>query len=296
MRGEKIVIEGLEAEVLNVSRAGGEEHRVLKLVIEGESAIAKIYGLKRNTVRTLLWQIGHRVLAGKSSIFARSRWATEREVLALWRANGFDVPRLLELELPASFPRPYLLLEWIDGPSMEELLRDEELALGEKEALLMRFVEVWGRRHERALELGEPRLIHEHPTFAHVLVKDDRLVHFDFEVAYTKRRPVGRLVSFEILGFLRSLAKCDPWDYQVLLERVLETYPVRFRLETTVRDLSVGRHATHRLFLALDRLRRARRRPYNKYVILQSLGDALRGKPVSIPIPPREESLGEERL
>jgi len=265
------------AEVLAFSRRGGGEHRVLKIEHRGEPAVLKVFGLKRSRLGTVLRQFGSRVILGKSSITARGRQATERGTLELWRREGFDVPALLDLTVPEAGMRPYLAMEFVPGPTLARALAGREVDLERKRELITTFAGVWSRRHDRALELREPRLIFEHPTFDHVIVSSDRLVHFDFEIVITRRWGLEDLVGREIAGFLRSLFKSAGANFPHLLDVLVNAYAGRRRLEG-VRDdiLQYGtvpvmpwmRHAPLRRQVA--RIHRG-----NKAGVRRAIGEAL---------------------
>lgn len=230
-------IESHETEVLTVSKGGDGGHRVLKLLSEGEPIVLKCYGLKTSRLRTFLRELGCLAIVGKSSIRAGARFKTEREVLELWRREGFDVPRVLSAEPPATIHGPCLTLEWIPGRNFSHLLRCAETSLDRKRELIERFAAVLGKRHERALSLQETRLIFEHPTLDHVLVWGDRLVHFDFEIVFARTKDVERLLRREIAGFLRSLSKSSGENFPTLLKIFTETYPDSSRLAQVLEEL-----------------------------------------------------------
>ena len=66
------------------------------------------------------------------------------------------------------------------------------------------------RRHERALEQKEIRLLLFHPNMSRILLSNNRLVYVDFEVAYTPEHDLERIAGKEIAGFLYALARCSP--------------------------------------------------------------------------------------
>jgi len=223
------------AEVLAFSRRGDGGHRVLKVEHRGGPVVLKLYGLKRGRLRTVMRQFGSRVILGKSSVTARGRRETERRTLELWKREGFDVPALLDLSVPEAVGGPYLAIEWVPGPTLAHVLGDRGTPLERKREFITAFAGVFSERHARALELREPRLIFEHPTFEHVIVSDGRLVHFDFEIVITRAWGLEDLVGREIVGFLRSLFKAAGADGPPLLDAFVDAYAGRRRLED-VRD------------------------------------------------------------
>ena len=244
---------GLDAEVLARSARGDGRHQVLRLIQGGRPVVLKLYGRKRDRLRDWLRDLGHRLLAGKSGMSPPARLRTERAALELWRRHGFRVPDVLDVALPSEVPSLRLVLEWIDGCRMKEMLADPAVPLDAKRRLLGRCAHEWGRRHELALQLAEPALLHAHASFAHVLVAGEEPVSIDFEVAW-RRRDVERLVSLELAGFFDSLARCaPPPQVDALLDAVVAAYPARERLARVAAD---ARGGPYRAFTWLARAAR----------------------------------------
>lgn len=234
---ERITFHGLEAEVLSLSKKGDGTHRVLKVVYEGKPLVLKCYGLKTGRLQAFLRQYGVRLLIGKSAYSVEGRFHTEGEVLKLWRREGFDVPELFTPQFLDDIPQPCLALEWVPGSTLASVLRSPEASLDQKQALICRFADVMGRRHRRAIETGEPRLIFEHPTFNHIIVAGERLVHFDFEIAFTLKQNVERLVRHELGGFLYAMPRSHREHSPKLLETFVGAYPHRPRMKQVLSEL-----------------------------------------------------------
>jgi len=225
------------AEVLDVSRRGDGRQRVLKVVHHGRLMVLKCYGLKRSSWRVAARLIGSHLLVHKSSVRVAARRETELEVLRLWKREHFDVPEVCPLPpLPADAP-PCIAMEWIPALPATRVLEDPTRTLDEKKEIVTRFGRAWARRHARALELNEPRLLLENPTLDHVFVSLDRLVHFDFEIVFTRKNDLERLVRREIVGILWSLAKSTGDAFPVLLDVLLDAYRDHALVERTVLEL-----------------------------------------------------------
>lgn len=213
------------AQVLNISCRGDGRQRVIKVAQGKTPLILKCYGLKRTRLKTLIRQFGSLFIAQESSITARARHDTERDVLTLWQREGFDVPALYPLpELPREFSC-CLAMEWIPGSTAADMLQDKRIPLEFKKEIIARYAGVWAKRHTRALELGEPRLLQANSTLYHVFVSGDRLVHFDFEIIFSRKKDLERLIRREIVGVLRSLASAAGEDLVPLLDTLLRAYP-----------------------------------------------------------------------
>ena len=228
---------GMKAEVLAMSKRGDGSHRVLKIDYRGEPAVVKCYGLKGSRLQALSRQFGSRLLLGKSTYTARGRYATERTVLELWRREGFDVPRVLDIPELAGAGQPCLAMEFVPGELMSKVIRSADEPLARKKELVARFAETAGRRHSRALELAEPGLVFKHPTFSHIIVSGERLVHFDFEQALTHKSGIERYIRHEIAGFLHALPRADRELFLDLFTAFSTHYPDRQRLDMVISEL-----------------------------------------------------------
>jgi tRNA A-37 threonylcarbamoyl transferase component Bud32 len=213
------------AQTLNISHRGDGRHRVMKVAHDEKFVVLKCYGLKRTRLKVLFRQLGSLFLVRKSSITTKSRHDTELDVLSLWKREGFDVPEVYQLsELPEDISY-CIAMEYIPSPTVAELLKDDQKSLAFKKEVIARYARVWGKRHARALELREPRLLQENPTLSHVFVSRDRLVHFDFEIVFTRKKDLKRLVRREIVGILRSMSKASGESFSPLLDTLLDAYP-----------------------------------------------------------------------
>ena len=161
---------------------------------------------------------------------------TERAVLDLWHREGFDVPQLLSPDFLARLSQPCLAMEWVPGKTLAVVLKSPEVGLGHKQELVEKCARTMGSRHARALALQDCRLIPEHPTLQHILVSDDRLVHFDFETVFTAKVPPECAVRYELGRQLASLAKQSKEDFPLLGRAFVAVYPDRDRLKRVIDD------------------------------------------------------------
>ena len=172
----------------------------------GGDALIKVYRRRKTAWNDFwgdLWELG---FERKRGVSARRRCETEAASLAMWRAAGFDVPRLLPRERPRWIgAHPFLAMEFIHGRTLHECLFDPNLALEHKQAWVARLAVDTARRHRHALDRNEPLLVHEHAMSRHVLVARERLVTFDFEHAYQAGYPVDLALAYEIASAVRSL-------------------------------------------------------------------------------------------
>jgi tRNA A-37 threonylcarbamoyl transferase component Bud32 len=246
--GAPVRVAGLDGRLLAISRRGDGRHQVVSARLDGRAVVVKLYGRKRPWFPTLARSFGHHFLVAKTGLAAHTRRATEARLLRLWREHGFAVPEILELSLPEPDERPYLVLEQIEGPTVQAELRDVSVPLERLEAGMARFGADWCRRHTLAEKLREPSLVHAHPGFSHLLDREGEWVCFDLEYAYTDQSRVDTLIAVEIAGFVASLQRAAGARAAPLLRALVAAYPDHDRLERVGRSATVGR------FPALDLL------------------------------------------
>ena len=223
-------------EVLDISTRGDGQHRVLKIIHKEKPLVLKCYGLKRSRMRTVIKQFGYVIAEGKSSFSVSGRFRTEQEVLELWRREGFDVPELFYPDFLSDIPIPCLAMEWISGRTLTNVFQDSGTPLNRKKELIERFADVSGNRHGLALKLQDYRFIFGHPTFSHVMLSGNRMVHFDFEIVYRKGY-MESIIRREIAGFIYSLAKSSKGQFPDLLKTLVSAYPNQSRIELAIKEL-----------------------------------------------------------
>ena len=202
-------------------RAGGNQ--VFVVETPAGPRVLKLYRGRKSAWREPFRWFGH-LLEGKRGTRPTARYETERESLLLWQREGFDVPAVHDEALPESVEPPALWLEYCPGPTLRDVLRDEERALPERAALLGRFGSEVARRQARAIEMGQPLLIHEHASVFHVLVHEDRLVNFDLEGGYRAHVSLPRALEQELGGLIRSILRAVPAHIELLVDAFVDGY------------------------------------------------------------------------
>jgi hypothetical protein len=246
-----------------------------KIPFRGGFAVVKIYYGSRSPLQTWIKSFENVVIAGQTSYQPLTRLRVERECLALWRQHGFRVYDTYEdvvIDAPQCPPGGYTVFEYKTGPKLFEVLRDETVPVEARLAVYRRFLAEWGRRHELAIALREPRLVHENGDGKHVLIFEDELLWFDFEMVWRSRANVPHQVSHEIIQYLWFLSKSAPQLRERLLEETVAGYPKSDRLRDACAYFLDGPRR------ALDRNLRARaKRPTSKYAVARALRGALEG-------------------
>jgi hypothetical protein len=263
------------------ARPGGglDGNRIWRVQLEQGVVLQKLYAERGGALHAWARELGSRLRGGKTSTLAAGRLATERRLLALWRQAGLAVPADLTGQHPDLANERTLVLEWVDGRLLSDLLVDPETPADERARLLAAFAGELSRRHRLALERSEAGLILEHAGVQHVLVAGDRLVTFDLENGFRPRADPRPLIFKELAGTVRSLARLAAEDRLGQdLEAFVGAYEPRELLEGTVRHYLQNPHPAWRLVWRLDRWREARRGPRTgKYPVLERLDEVLRG-------------------
>ena len=260
---------------LDYSRRGTGLNAVWKIKLNGQQAILKTYSARRGPLQTASSVISH-MLSGRTPYTAFARCRTERENLVLWKKSGFDVPELFKHTFTPALPVHYLCMEYAEGPSLSAYLLDPKVTPDRKDSAFIGFLAQWGKRHDSAEQLCNPRLIQEHATFDHVMLSGSRFVTFDLEVSYTKPGNIRRLIAYEICGYLRSIFKKMPED-QILhfMDLLIKHYPNRFLLENIYPELWENQNALTSFIQTLDRTVSKRDQKMNRYEIARKLKDKL---------------------
>lgn len=209
---------------------------VLLLVGKGDgAAVLKLYRRRRSALREELGELAARIFHRKRGISARVRHRTERETLALWAAHGFDVLRSFDRPLPEGIDGPALWIEYCTGRLLAGILQDADVDWEEKAGWLRRLGAESARRHRLAVELSDPRLIHEKGTVKHVFVWGGRLITFDFEGGFGRRFSLLEAMAEEMSGYLRSIAQATGDGFGDAMGAWIEGYGDVARLREVAR-------------------------------------------------------------
>ena len=242
-------------------------------------AVLKVYYGDRSIFRYLRGTLGNLLFAGQTSFMPKARLSTEVACIHLWRQNGLRVFEIYDVKVDApGVPEGgYVLYEYVPGRHFVNLFSDPEVPEEEKLALYRRFLKEWHRRHDLAMKLREPRLIHENGDLKHVMLWQDDLVWFDFEMCFRSRRRVKEFVAREILAYLKSLGKTvGPEKFQKYLGETVKHYPGREYLEYTYTYILRNPNPARRAARWLDfRFKPRARKPFSKYRVALALRDRL---------------------
>lgn len=250
-----------------------------KVPFRGGFALLKVYFGTRGTLSCLGKSFGNVLFHNQTSYMPRTRCRVERECMEVWSRHGFRVFKTfpeVEVRAPGCVPGGYALMEFRSGPKLVHHLRDEQVPLESRFETYRRFLAEWGRRHEIALAEREPRLIHENGDGKHVMIFDDGLLWFDFEMVYRSPSRVPGCVAHEIIQYLWNLMKPMSEDLRErLLDETLRGYPSRDRLRAAAGHFLRHPNLLVRWARAIDRLTPRARKPTSKYNVARRLLERL---------------------
>lgn len=134
------------------------------------------------------------------------RLACEKLSLGAWADAGFKVPAVSTLEIPELRGTAYLVIEFLNGPTLQDLLKGDAIGLDEKWELLSRILTDNCRRQRQAIAQQEPRLLHPDPNSSNVLCIGREYYFIDFETVVSPG-DLEDAAAMETAKFLRWTAR-----------------------------------------------------------------------------------------
>jgi len=223
------------AEVLEASGRGGTGNVLFLFRAFDPPRVLKLYRVRRGRGRELLRGFSHRFIEGKRGAGAAARCQTERLLIDLWTREGFAVVKRIEAPLPPGANGPANWLEYVNAPSLQKLLADAGIDTGTRVAWAFRLGNDLCARHQRALQIGEPLLAHEHGSIAHFFAAGERLIAFDLEHGYRASFPVMEAIVRELEGIVRSLIRVEVPEAEDYVDALVRGYANHDLLRRAVR-------------------------------------------------------------
>jgi len=252
-----------------------------KVPFRGGFAVLKVYQGSRTWAEYALKTCGNVLVCNQTSFMPRARRKTELDCLKLWRDAGFRVFGTYDDAVVDGIdPELQALFEYVPEKKLVDLLGKPEIALAERLAIWRGYLPIWHRRHQLAVERGEPRLVHENGDLKHVMpMPDGDYLQFDFEMVFRSRRRVKEFVAREILQYLKSLGKIvGEQEFPAFLDATVAHYPGRDLLEHTHAFAFANPNPFQRLARAIDRRIKPRaQKKFSKYNVARRLKAALAG-------------------
>jgi len=242
-------------------------------------AVLKLYFGDRSLFQYVSKTLGNVLVCNQTSFMPRARLRTELNSLRLWRDAGIRVFGTYDDVIVEGLPPGgYALFEYVEAPRFVKYFADEAVPLTERLEMWRRFLPVWHRRHQLAIERREPRLVHENGDLKHVMIMENgEFLFFDFEMCFRSRGRVREFVAREILAYLKSLGKTVGGEHWPLfMETTVESYPDRSLLEYTFDFAYKNPNPVLRAARWLDRqVKQGSRKPFSKYNVALKLRELM---------------------
>lgn len=179
-----------------------------KIPLGNQFIFLKFYGHKyprlNYEVRKFVRHIGLRQPIEYCSPIKRKVF--EEEILQHWKVNGYNVPSIIDSPLPELLGFPILTTKFIDGMTLRELIREDDIDPKEKEKKLgSLFCEV-SNRHQRALLNNDNKLFHIDSNTRNIIFAQEAIYHVDFEMGRQWESALA-CASREVLKLLVSIAE-----------------------------------------------------------------------------------------
>ena len=253
-----------------------------KVPFRGGWAVLKVYFGSRSTLGCLQKSFNNVVMGGQTSYMPRTRLKNEQASMRVWKEAGlrvFDIYKNVEV---AGLPQGgYALYEFVPGRNFHKYLPDESVPIEERLRWYRVFLEQWHRRHALAVRTRNPLLIHENGDIKHVMLHNNELYWFDFEMVFRSGAHVEELVARELLAYIKSLGSFLPQErFDLFFRETMEQYPGREFLEGIHPFMFRNRIPWVRFGRRLEfTFRKRARSPLSKYRLALMIRDYLAAHP-----------------
>lgn len=166
---------------------------------------------------------------------AEKRRDKELFIMRYWHDAGYNVPEIHNIEIP-SIDAPYIVMNFIDGISLQHFLSTEDHGLETKLETVSRFFENINDRHDRAIRDDDKNLIHFDPSTGNVICADNDFLFIDFEDA-RKKRSVLNAAAIETAVLCKWIVRDMGIKYaNNVLSRLVSVYDNRKLLNLIVKQ------------------------------------------------------------
>jgi tRNA A-37 threonylcarbamoyl transferase component Bud32 len=136
--------------------------------------------------------------------FARCR--QEELKLKLWKQSGLNVPDIHDKEV-SGIREPYLVMSFIEGPSLREYLCKNECSIEEKLETLKKLFYELAQRHDLAIRTDDRNLVHHDPSSGNIMCTEKGFYFIDFETIPKRRHSVPESAGIEVATTCRWIAR-----------------------------------------------------------------------------------------
>jgi hypothetical protein len=249
-----------------------------KIPFHGGWAVLKVYFGSRGLLGCITKTLDNVIMNGQTSYMPRARLRNEQASMKVWREAGIRVFTIYDNVEVEGLPRNgYALYEYVPGSNFHKYLPDESVPLEERLRWYRVFLEQWHRRHALACRTRNPLLIHENGDIKHVMLHNNELYWFDFEMVYRSGAHIEDLVAREILSYLKTLRSfLPPERFDLFFREAMEHYPDRALLQGVYPFMFRNRNPVTRFWRWLDfKFGAKARKPGSKYRVALLIKDYL---------------------
>ena len=187
-----------------------------------------------------------------------------------WKASGFCVPELIDLQVP-NVTDPHIVMEFIPGDTLKDFLRNEATTVELRLAALSDLFKANYRRHMLVRSNRDMLLVHTDPNTDNIIVSRGDFYFIDFEHA-PKITDIAAAIANEVGTFARRVIRDLRAEHtRCVVERLLAAYHYDSEIFDKVENLTLGRpfQPIHRI---TDRLRRLKNsRAVTRYDVADSI-------------------------
>jgi len=199
----------------------------------------------------------------------------EEQTLRLWAASGFNVPKPVPIDIPELRGSCYLVVEYLNGPTLQEHLQSAATPVVDKMEVLTRILRDNCRRQALAVRQGEIRLLHPDPNSSNIICLGSDYYFIDFETTVALG-DLEEAAAIETAKFCRWSARDLGIDHlPELAQRAAEAYRDQLPILHRIVSRTCGR--PFQLIHRWQDRRRKRQHPreVTKYDIADALSKAL---------------------
>jgi tRNA A-37 threonylcarbamoyl transferase component Bud32 len=179
-----------------------------KIPFKNNFIFLKIYGPKyprlKYELRKLLSDIGFRQPVEYMS--PEKRRTYEAAILAHWKANGYDVPDLIENPFDDLSGFSVLATTFIDGVTLRHVLKSSVMTDEDKANKIAAVFTEMAARHQWAFLNNDNKLFHVDANTRNIIFANTAIYHVDFEMG-RPWEPVLVCATREVLKLLVSIAE-----------------------------------------------------------------------------------------
>lgn len=137
------------------------------------------------------------------------RKQAESKRITIWEKHGLPVPRVYDANINFKPNTPYLVIEFINGKTLKELLKDPCYSIEKKLSILSLIFKANAHRHRVATQHCDSRLIHHDLNSGNLIVNANKFTFIDFEGSFSKTNSINDIqdkVAIEVAKLIRWAA------------------------------------------------------------------------------------------